>query len=144
MSKYLPQELIQGIHVYHGKDYSREITIKHLLSHMSGIADYYTENPEGGKTNFELFLEEPERLWTVEATIERVRNDLEPKFPPGTGASYSDTNFQLLGKILEAISGKPLASTSQRRRITTIQVARVRWFTATKKRAPRQTLRQKA
>lgn len=108
MSKYLPQELIQGIHVYHGKDYSREITIQHLLSHMSGIADYYTEKPEGGKTNFELFLEEPERLWTVEATIERVRNDLEPKFPPGTGASYSDTNFQLLGKILEAISGKPL------------------------------------
>jgi D-alanyl-D-alanine carboxypeptidase len=31
MSKYLPQELIQGIHVYKGKDYSREITIKELF-----------------------------------------------------------------------------------------------------------------
>ncbi len=33
---------------------------------------------------------------------------MEPNFPPGTDASYSDTNFQLLGKIIEAIAGKPL------------------------------------
>ena len=108
MSKYLPEELIQGIHVYKGKDYSHEITIKQLLSHTSGIADYYTEKPKGGKSLFELFLEEPERSWTVDETIERARNDLEPNFPPGTDASYSDTNFQLLGKIIEAVTVKPL------------------------------------
>jgi len=108
MSKYLPEELIQGIHVYEGKDYSYEITIKELLSHTSGIADYYSEKPKGGKSLFEMFVEEPERLWTVDETIERVRNDLKPNFEPGTDASYSDTNFQLLGKIIEAITGKPL------------------------------------
>ncbi len=108
MSKYLPEELIQGIHIYKGKDYSREIRIKELLSHTSGIADYYTGKPKGGKSLFELFLEEPERSWTVDETIERARKDLEPNFQPGTDASYSDTNFQLLGKIIEAITGKPL------------------------------------
>jgi D-alanyl-D-alanine carboxypeptidase len=108
MSRYLPEELIQGIHVYKGKDYSHEITIKQLLSHTSGIADYYTEKPKGGKSLFELFLEEPERSWTVDETIERARKDLKPNFPPGTNASYSDTNFQLLGKVIEAITGKPL------------------------------------
>jgi CubicO group peptidase (beta-lactamase class C family) len=108
MSRYLPEELIQGIHVYKGKDYSHEITIKQLLSHTSGIADYYAEKPKGGKSLFELFLEEPERSWTVDETIERARKDLRPNFPPGTGASYSDTNFQLLGKVIEAITGKPL------------------------------------
>jgi D-alanyl-D-alanine carboxypeptidase len=108
MSKYLPEELIQGIHVYKGKDYSHEITIKELLSHTSGIADYYTEKPKGGKSLFDLFLEEPKRSWTVDQTIERARRDLEPNFPPGTDASYSDTNFQLLGKVIEAITGKPL------------------------------------
>ena len=41
-------------------------------------------------------------------TIERARNDLVPNFQPGTDASYSDTNFQLLGKIIEAVTGKPL------------------------------------
>jgi CubicO group peptidase (beta-lactamase class C family) len=50
MSKYLPKKLIQGIHVYKGKDYSNEITIKELLSHSSGIADYYTGKPKGGKS----------------------------------------------------------------------------------------------
>lgn len=108
MSRYLPKELIQGIHVYKGKDYSHKITIKELLSHTSGIADYYTEKPKGGKNLFELFLEKPERSWTVDETIERARDDLEPNFQPGTDASYSDTNFQLLGKVIEAITGKPL------------------------------------
>ncbi|KPJ84736.1 MAG: hypothetical protein AMS17_15715 [Spirochaetes bacterium DG_61] len=108
MSRYLPRELIQGIHEYKGKDYSHEITIKQLLSHTSGIADYYTEKPKGGKSLFEMFLEKPERSWTVDETIARARNDLEPNFQPGMDASYSDTNFQLLGKVIEAITGKPL------------------------------------
>ncbi|MBN1255894.1 MAG: beta-lactamase family protein [Deltaproteobacteria bacterium] len=108
MAKYLPEGLIRGIHVYQGKDYSSEITIKQLLSHTSGIADYYTEKPKGGNSLFELFLQEPDRSWTVDETIERARKDLKPNFPPGTAASYSDTNFQLLGKIIEAVTGKPL------------------------------------
>jgi D-alanyl-D-alanine carboxypeptidase len=108
MSKYLPEKLIQGIHLYKGKDYSHSITIKELLSHTSGIADYYTEKPKGGESLFNLFLEEPERSWTVDETIERARNELKPNFRPGTAASYSDTNFQLLGKVIEAITGKPL------------------------------------
>ncbi len=109
MSRYLPERLIQGIHVYKGKDYSHEITIKQLLSHTSGIADYYTEKPKGGKSLFDLFLQEPQRSWTVDETIARARNDLKPNFQPGTSASYSDTNFQLLGKIIETVTGKPLA-----------------------------------
>ena len=108
MARYLPEELIHGIHVYEGRDYSHEITIKQLLSHTSGIPDYYTEKPRGGKSLFELFLEEPERSWTVDDTIERARKELKPNFAPGTDASYSDTNFQLLGKVIEAITGKPL------------------------------------
>lgn len=107
MSKYLPEELIQGIHVYKGKDYSREITIEQLLSHTSGIADYYTEKSKEGKSFFDLIIEEPGRSWTVDETIEIARG-LEPNFPPGTDASYSDTNFQLLGKVIEAITGKQL------------------------------------
>ncbi|MGA2157639.1 MAG: serine hydrolase domain-containing protein [Dehalococcoidia bacterium] len=109
MSKYLPADLIRGIHIYKGKDYSNEITIKQLLSHTSGIADYYTEkSKKDGKSLFELFLEEPEKSWTVDETIARARDDLEPHFPPGTDAYYSDTNFQLLGKIIENVSQKPL------------------------------------
>ncbi len=108
MSQYLPPELIQGIHVYQGRDYSPVITIRELLSHTSGIADYYTGKEKGGKSLFEVFLEDPHRTWTVNETIARARDDLEPLFPPGTEASYSDTNFQLLGKIIETVSGDAL------------------------------------
>ena len=108
MSKYLPEELYQGIHIYKGTDYSNKITIRQLLSHTSGIADYYAEKSKEGKSLFEIFLEKPERSWIVDETIERARRDLEPHFPPGTDAFYSDTNYQLLGKIIEIVTGKPL------------------------------------
>ena len=108
ISKYLPADLIRGIHVYKETDYSNEITIKQLLSHTSGIADYYTEDSKDSKNLFEFFLEEPERSWTVDETIARARDDLEPHFPPGTDAFYSDTNFQLLGMIVENVTQKPL------------------------------------
>ena len=108
MAKYLSEELIQGIHVYDGRDYTREIMIKELLSHTSGIADYYYEEAKDGKNLFDIFIENPDRTWTVDETIERTRNDLEPYFPPGKGAVYSDTNFQLLGRIIEAVTHKPL------------------------------------
>ena len=107
MSRYLPEGLIKGIHLYKGKDYSHEINIKQLLSHTSGIADYYTEKPKGGKSVFELLLENPEHTWKEDETIEWARDKLEANFRPGTDASYSDTNFDLLGKIIEAITGEP-------------------------------------
>jgi D-alanyl-D-alanine carboxypeptidase len=111
MAKYLPAEIIKGIHVYRGHDYSNEITIRQLLSHSSGIADYYEEKGSDGTTLFDKFLDNQDRRWTVDETIERARKDLKPNFPPSKGTSYSDTNFQLLGKVIEAVTGKPLATT---------------------------------
>jgi D-alanyl-D-alanine carboxypeptidase len=108
MSKYLPEELIRGIQIYDGKDYTNVITIKELLSHSSGIADYYTEKSKDGKSLFELFIENPARHWTVDETIFRARDELKPHFQPGTGTFYSDTNFQLLGKIIENVTHKSL------------------------------------
>lgn len=110
ISRYLPKELIRGIQVFNGKDYTNEITIKELLSHSSGIADYYTEKSKDGKSLFDIFIENPDRHWTVDETIARTRDELKPHFQPGTGTFYSDTNFQLLGKIVEDITHKSLDS----------------------------------
>ena len=108
MAKYLPRELINGIQVYNGKDYSAGITIRELLSHTSGIPDYYSDKAPDGKNLFELFIESPDRSWTVDETIARARNDLHPRFPPGADTAYSDTNYQLLGKVIEAVTGQPV------------------------------------
>ena len=107
MSKYLPPELIRGIHQYGGTDYSARITIRQLASHRSGIADYYEEKASDGKSLFELLVEQPARVWTVDDTIARART-MRAHFAPDTQTYYSDTNFQLLGKIIEAATGKPL------------------------------------
>jgi D-alanyl-D-alanine carboxypeptidase len=114
MAKYLPSDLIEGIHIYKGVDYSKEITIRQLLSHTSGIADYYSQSPSPKKSKkkknlFEEFLDHPEQKWSVDDTIAHARKNLEPNFTPGTKGKYSDTNFQLLGKIIESITKKSLA-----------------------------------
>jgi D-alanyl-D-alanine carboxypeptidase len=108
MAKYLPDEMIQGIQVYQGHDYSREITIARLLSHTSCIPDYYEERARDGKTFFELLLADPGRTWTVDQAIARARDEMSPGTKPGDKAFYSDTNYLLLGKIIEARAGKPL------------------------------------
>lgn len=107
--KYLSPEVIQGIHVYQGIDYSDNITIRELLSHSSGIADYYTEKGTDDKTLFDLFVEDPEKKWTVGDTIKRAQS-LPGHFTPGTGVYYSDTNYQLLGLIIENVTEKSLGT----------------------------------
>ncbi|MCP3463378.1 beta-lactamase family protein [Bradyrhizobium sp. CCGUVB23] len=107
ITKYLPSAMVHGIHVYAGRDYSDQITLGELLSHRSGIADYYSDKAADGKSAFDLFLEDPMRHWTVDETIARARS-LKAQFPPGTATAYSDTNFQLLGKIIESVTGHPL------------------------------------
>jgi len=108
MAKFLPEQLIRGINVHDGRDGSGGITIAQLLSHRSGIADYYTEKARDGRSLAEWLRDHPERSWTVDQTIAQARDHMSPRFPPGTGTSYSDTNFQLLGKVIEAVTGNPL------------------------------------
>ena len=108
MADYLPKSLIDGIHVYKGVNYTDTVQIHHLLSHTSGIPDYYEQAPKGEQSFFKRLLAEPERKWTVDNTIELAREKLTPDFAPGEKAQYSDTNFQLLGYIIEHTTGKPL------------------------------------
>ena len=82
--------------------------VRHLLSHTSGIPDYYTKAPENGKSFFDILISEPDRIWTVEDTVAFARDNLIPEFAPGEKASYADTNFQLLGFIIESVTRQSL------------------------------------
>src|SRR5690606_32766196 len=104
---YLPHEYAQGLHVYKGVDYSSLITIKNLLSNTSGLADYFFHRKNNGKSKAKKLLESNDELWNLDKTFHLIRK-MNPKFPPGKKgkASYSDTNFQLLGKIIEIVKEK--------------------------------------
>lgn len=100
ISKYLDDEILKGLHVYKGQDYSKEIKIKHLLKQTSGLYDYFWPLLE------KVLADKDFHISTREA-IEWGKNNLKPCCPPGKKVNYTDTNYHLLGFIIENITGKP-------------------------------------
>ncbi len=71
-------------------------TLRQLLTHTSGIFSY-TDDP----VFFEFMFDDPTRNITPEEIFTFVK---EPLFAPGNGWSYSNTNFILLGMVIEAVT----------------------------------------
>ncbi|MCA9914415.1 MAG: beta-lactamase family protein [Anaerolineae bacterium] len=108
IAKHLPQSMIQGIHTHNGTDYGQRLTIYQLLSQTSGLADYFEDKLPGEKSMVERLIAGEDMEWDVLEAMEITRN-LTPKFAPNPEKMhYSDSNFRLLGAIVEAVSGKTL------------------------------------
>jgi len=110
ISRYLDQEVLNGLHTLNGQDHANEITIKNLLAHTSGIPDYFQQKNKLGKSLERKITNGDDQFWTFEKAIE-LSKSLKPMFLPNAKgkAHYSDTNFQLLGKIIETITHKPIS-----------------------------------
>jgi len=108
ISNYISSEMLDGLFVYQGIDYSKDVLVKHLLNHTSGIADYYEDKPIKGKSIKEMLVEDPERFWKPEDTIAYTRDNQKVYSIPGKSFHYSDTGYNLLGKIIEKITDKSL------------------------------------
>lgn len=106
LSQYLHPDLLKGLHVYKNRDYSSEIRIHHLLAHTSGLPDYFQDKGKDGLSLENHIKRGTDRHWTLEEALEMTRK-MNAHFPPGSPnkAHYSDTNFQLLGRIIEQITG---------------------------------------
>ena len=114
IGKYINTSILSGLHIYKGEDYSRELTIRHLLSHTSGLPDYFQDIGVSGKSLEDELMVGNDQHWSFEQSIERAKK-IPSLFAPGTKgkAKYSDANFQLLGKIIETITGKTYAENCQ-------------------------------
>jgi len=106
VADYLPSNLLEGLHIFKGRDYTYEIQIKHLLNHTSGLPDYYEDQPKQHRAFMQEVLEDPSRLWTPEETIQWSKKHLKPHFPPGKGFHYTDTGYNLLGLLIESVTSK--------------------------------------
>jgi CubicO group peptidase (beta-lactamase class C family) len=73
------------------------VTIRHLMTHTSGIPDY-EEIRSYDVYRFRLTPEE----------VIRIAHSRPMDFPPGTGYYYSNTGFFILSMIVERVEGKPL------------------------------------
>jgi len=106
ISEYLPKEIMNGLHLHNGIDYGDSISVSHLLQHTSGLPDYFSpETLDGSPNIFDLILSEPDRFWEPEDLISFSKAHFKPSFAPGTGYYYTDTEYVLLGMIIEEISG---------------------------------------
>lgn len=106
ISEYFDENIIKGIHVYNGKDYSLELTISDLLFQTSGLPDVYLEGKDSVRNR--VILED--FYITFIDMIDMVKN-LKPRFVPRKEgkAYYADINFDLLGEIIENVSGFKLS-----------------------------------
>jgi D-alanyl-D-alanine carboxypeptidase len=104
---HLDAELMKGLHVVKGQDYSSQIQIKHLLNHTSGIHDFWEDKPAEGQGMLDRILNEPERRWAPRDVVRWSKENLKSHFPPGGGFHYSDTGYHLLGLTVEAVTSLP-------------------------------------
>ncbi len=76
---------------------SNEVTLRNLMSHTSGYEDYAPQDytiPE----------------WTKPSSADKIVHEWATKpldFDPGTQYQYSNTNFNIVGLIVQKVSGEP-------------------------------------
>jgi D-alanyl-D-alanine carboxypeptidase len=76
-----------------------DITPRHLLMHRSGLMRY-----EFDPAFTERLLAKPDHCFTPREELAFVL-DKQPRFAGGAGFDYSDTNYVLLGLVLEKVTG---------------------------------------
>lgn len=85
------------------------IRVRHLMNHTSGVMRY-----EFSEAFTRDLTAQPYRRWTPEELLAYIF-DAQPRFAAGNGWEYSDTNYFLLGLIIESLTRRPLQDEVQRR-----------------------------
>lgn len=80
-----------------------KITIRHLITHSSGLFDH-----THAKEYFDRIEKEPSHVWTRTEQLEALVNWGKPVGAIGEKFSYSDTGYILLGEILEKVTGESM------------------------------------
>ena len=98
----------------------QDVTLAHLLGHRTGLARHEFD-PEFMKA----VMSQPDRAWKPAEMVAYIL-DRKPPFAAGEGFAYSDTNFILLGMVIEKVTGKPLYEEIERRLLVPLKLDGVR------------------
>ncbi|MEU9014159.1 serine hydrolase domain-containing protein [Streptomyces sp. NPDC048479] len=83
-----------------------QITVRHLLSHRSGLYDYTNDMFEATVPGFESVRN---KVFTLQELLDlSLRKPLTDK--PGTTFRYSNTNFVVVGQLIEKLTGHSLGT----------------------------------
>ena len=95
----------KAIDFFEGEEWFRRVpngdavTLTQLLHHQSGIPRYVFK-----PSFFPDCVASPDKVWTPKELLSYIFDD-DPMFAPGKGWAYSDTNFIVIGMIIEKASG---------------------------------------
>jgi len=78
-----------------------QITVQNLLGMTSGIYDFTSDD-----AFLAAFAADPTMPWSDAKTLEIIARH-DPLFAPGAELSYCDSNYVLLGMVVEKVTGKP-------------------------------------
>lgn len=109
LARHLPEADLAGLHVRKGRDATTALTLRHLLDHSSGLPDYFQQRMPGGPLLARLKRGE-DTGWRYDDTLEWSRQMGARFAPGGRRAHYADTNYQLLGCVVEGHHDAPLAA----------------------------------
>jgi len=90
------------------------ITIRQLLNHTSGIFNYFDNTSWYSTVN-----NNPSQAMTPQFVLNNYVNT--PYFAPGAGHQYSNTNYLILGMIIEQVSGQSFAQFTRQRLLNPLQ-----------------------
>ena len=94
------------------------IRVRHLMNHTSGLVRY-----EFGEAFTRALSAQPDRVWRPEELVAFILGQPAP-FAPGDGWEYSDTNYIVLGMILEKVSGRRVYDEVERRFLRPLALTR--------------------
>lgn len=103
VSQYLTNGILEGL------ENAPQATIRQLLQHASGIYNYIV-NPEFQTAS----LNDLTKVWQPEDLLLYARHK-PASFPVGTDVVYSNTNYILLGMIIEQVTGQPFYEVFEQR-----------------------------
>ncbi|MFD4632884.1 serine hydrolase domain-containing protein [Streptomyces sp. NPDC058284] len=104
---------LPGVVEGHGHDGDR-ITVRQLLNHTSGIAEYSEDEEFARKIFTKGFFEHRYDTWTPGRLVKLAMRH-KPVFEPGTSWSYSNTNYIVAGMIIKKVTGNAYADEIERR-----------------------------
>jgi len=86
-----------------------DITIAELLEMRSGLYNYTDAADLSAQLD-----RDPSKIWTTDEIL-AIAFKRPPNFQPGTAFEYNNTNYALLGLVVEKVDGRPLAAAMQDR-----------------------------
>jgi D-alanyl-D-alanine carboxypeptidase len=109
--------------------YGGTVSVRNLLQHTSGVPDYWEAGPDPLNISFVNDAAVRAQTYAPRQIVERVSGEA-PDFAAGSRVEYSNTNYVLLGMIIEAATGNPLRREVTRRVIRPLQLRDTRFVTS--------------